>query len=213
MSDAAVRSELADAWTNLARRCGMTESAAAPFFQQLVVAYSEPGRFYHNLVHIANVLSILGRSADRREPELLELATWFHDAVYDPRAPDNEERSAVLAAEALGQLGLARPRIERVAALIRMTQHHRADAGDTDALLFLDADLAILGTPPDKYKDYARAIRQEYAWVPEPDYRSGRRAVLEGFLARPRIFATPAMFEEREAAARRNLAAEIAELS
>jgi predicted metal-dependent HD superfamily phosphohydrolase len=76
----------------------------------------------------------------------------------------------------------------------------------------LDAEMAILGAPPEQYKDYACAIRLEYAWVSDADYRVGRRAVLERFPARPRIFRTETLFAEREAAARRNLAAEIAGL-
>jgi predicted metal-dependent HD superfamily phosphohydrolase len=94
-----------------------------------------------------------------------------------------------------------------------MTRDHRADPSDTGALLLVDADLAILGAPPEMYKVYARAIRREYAWVPDADYRVGRRAVLQRFLDRPRIFGTESLYQERELAARRNLAAEIADQS
>jgi predicted metal-dependent HD superfamily phosphohydrolase len=213
MTDTTLLRTLMDRWNDLARRIGASDDSADVVLHQLLAAYSEPARHYHNLQHIADMLAILRRYGPAREPELLELAVWFHDAVYDSRAKDNEERSAALATEALHRLGMATERIARVADLIRMTREHRAEPGDADAPLCLDADLAILGTSPEEYNEYARAIRKEYAWVSEADYRAGRRAVLERFLARPRIYGTPGVIADREAVARRNLAAEIADLS
>jgi predicted metal-dependent HD superfamily phosphohydrolase len=58
---------------------------------------------------------------------------------------------------------------------------------------------------------YAHAIRQEYAWVPEADFRTGRRRVLESFLQRERFYFTAGM-RDREPAARQNLAAELQSL-
>jgi predicted metal-dependent HD superfamily phosphohydrolase len=211
MSDS--RSQPADRWHNLAQRCGAPGEASAAVLQQLLTAYREPGRYYHTLDHVADLLETLRTYAPPNDLELLELAAWFHDVVYDPRASDNEERSAEMASTALRRLHLPSAVVERVAQLIRMTRDHRVKADDAAAHLFLDADLAILGAAPAKYKEYARAIRQEYAWVAEPDYRAGRRAVLQRFLERPRIFGTEALYQRREAAARRNLTEEIAELS
>ena len=94
-------------------------------------------------------------------------------------------------------------------ALILATKH-TGDVPDTpDAAAFLDADLAILGAAEARYARYAADIRKEYEWVPEEPYRAGRRAVLEGFLERERIYRTAVMFDEGEGAARRNLPAEI----
>ena len=203
---------MARSWDDLIARCG--GAGAAGLFVRLAGAYAETGRHYHDLRHIAHVLDILREHG--QEPcrlELLELAAWFHDVVYDPRARDNEERSAELAVQALSTLRLAAEDISRVAALIRMTCHHRAPPDDGDAQLLLDADLAILGAPAEQYNDYARAIRQEYAWVPDADYRAGRRTVLAGFLVRPAIFGTPQLHDLLEAPARRNLVLEIATLS
>jgi predicted metal-dependent HD superfamily phosphohydrolase len=209
-TDQSILASLADAWNNLARRCRADDAASAAVFAELVAAYREPGRFYHDLRHVADMLAILRHHG---APVELELAAWFHDAVYESRALDNEDRSAVLATDALHRMGLAAEHIERVATLIRMTRDHRTDPDDADAQLLLDADLAILGATPEKYNEYAHAIRQEYAWVPEARYRGGRRAVLQRFLDRPRIFTTGALYQEREASARRNLSAEIAALS
>ncbi len=213
MGDDELLSRLASSWRDLMQCCGLPESRAAPFLAQLLAGYGEAHRAYHNLRHVAAVLDVLSQHRARvSQSELLQLAAWYHDAVYDPRAKDNEARSALLAADALCQLGLAAPSIERVGALILMTREHQPVPGDADAQLFLDADLAVLGAAADTYKEYAHAIRQEYAWVSEADYRAGRRAVLRRFLDRPRIFGTDTLFERLDPSARRNLANEIAEL-
>ncbi len=57
-----------------------------------------------------------------------------------------------------------------------------------NALVLIDADLAILGASPANYQDYARKIRQEYAWVAVEDYRHGRTKILEKMLSRRRIY-------------------------
>jgi predicted metal-dependent HD superfamily phosphohydrolase len=61
------------------------------------------------------------------------------------------------------------------------------------------------------YDAYAEAIRREYDWVPEEAYRTGRAAVLERFLTRPRLYHTAAM-TTHEPAARANLRREIERL-
>jgi predicted metal-dependent HD superfamily phosphohydrolase len=214
VNDAVLLARLADSWHDLVRRCGVDPAATDDLLRQLVQSYLDPARHYHNLHHVADVLGVVrAHAGSATEPELLELAAWFHDVVYDPRATDNEERSAACAAAALGRLRLPPDRVARVAALVRMTRDHQADPGDTDAQLLLDADLAILGAAPEAYNSYARAIRQEYSWVLDADYRAGRCAVLRRFLQRPRLFHTEALFQALEVPARRNLTAEIAELS
>jgi predicted metal-dependent HD superfamily phosphohydrolase len=132
--------------------------------------------------------------------------------VYDPHAHDNEERSADHARAVLRPLGVPDPVVDEAARLIRLTQGHYTGPDDTAGHVLLDADLAVLGADGPAYDAYARAIRREYAWVPEGAYREGRRRVLEGFLRRPRLYATEAMFASREGPARANLRREIASL-
>jgi predicted metal-dependent HD superfamily phosphohydrolase len=74
-------------------------------------------------------------------------------------------------------------------------------------------DLSILGAEPEAYAAYAKAIREEYAHVPEDVYRFGRARVLRTFLDAAVLFPDPAFAAALEAAARRNLAAEIAALT
>ena len=173
-------------------------------FEQLLRAWSEPQRHYHALQHLRECLAALAQWGHlAREPGLLALALWFHDAVYDPRAPDNEARSADWARAALPELGLPAEAVERVARLVLATRDHVAS--DADMGLLLDLDLAILAAPAARLAEYERQIRAEYAFVPEPDFRAGRQRILQGFLARERLFVTPALHEAWDAPARANL--------
>jgi predicted metal-dependent HD superfamily phosphohydrolase len=199
-------------WMQLLARHDVAPDAAYPTFDRLVELYSAPERFYHNLEHIAEMFRVVGRLAPTIDDlGAVQLAIWFHDAVHDTRARDNEERSAALAAEWLGPLGMPSAVIHRVAELVRATAHLTSSEApsDRDTAALLDADLAILGAAPERYARYARDIRSEYHWVPELEYRQGRAAVLRRFLARPRIYSHQIIFEEGEERARNNIAAEL----
>jgi predicted metal-dependent HD superfamily phosphohydrolase len=140
---------------------------------ELVARWSEPHRHYHNLTHLAAVL-------DRVESDpVTALAAWGHDAVYDPRSPSNEERSALLMASLLARCGVPAAEVMR---LIRMTAGHVVDPGDGRGALLAEADLAILAAPWPEYRSYVDGVRAEYAHVPEDLWRVGRAAVLEGLL-------------------------------
>jgi predicted metal-dependent HD superfamily phosphohydrolase len=186
----------------------------APVARNLLARWSEPHRHYHTLVHLEACLAGLdAHRALAADPAAVEAALWFHDAVYDPRASDNEVRSAALAATVLRAARVSGETIARIENLILATRAHQAEAdGDPDTALLLDLDLAILGAPPAAYQAYAAAIRREYAWVPEADYRRKRAAILARFLQGPRLYLTAPFFARHETAARANLAAEIAAL-
>jgi predicted metal-dependent HD superfamily phosphohydrolase len=202
-------------WEDVLACFGVQPVTAQPAFHQLAERYAEPWRHYHTLDHIASMIDDLQKAAGAVSvPDMhsLVLAAYFHDVVYDPRAADNEERSADYADTALRPLGVPASTSTAVHALILKTQRHVTEPDDVAGQLFLDADLAILGASALEYDRYAGQIRQEYSWVPEPAYQAGRRAVLNQFLARPQIFRT-APFRERESVARRNLDCEISRLS
>lgn len=200
--------DLREDWLRLCATLGIAEAAGHRAFDRLAEAYGSSGRAYHTLDHIREVLRTLSSLTD---VSTVLLAAWFHDAICDSRARDNEERSADFAEEILKDLGFPAETTAEVRRLILLTKAH--DPADADAAggALVDADLAILGAEPDAYQEYAAAIRKEYAWVPEDAYRAGRRAVLENFLKRPRIYRSEQLVL-REAAARRNLAKEIESL-
>ena len=182
-------------------------------FQRLAAAYQAPTRHYHTLQHLANLLHRLD-AIELQDRAVVELAVWFHDAVYHALKPDNEARSADEALAFMQHSTLEPARQQRVAFLIGRTANHTLPqpADDTDLMAFLDADLSILGAPADVYREYARQIRREYRRVPLLLYRPGRRKVLAAMLAAPVLFHTPAWRAELDAPARRNLQAELDEL-
>ena len=192
---------------------GVSAAHSHKLYEELTGAYSEDGRFYHTLAHVGSVLDVLAALGPWvTRPASVRLAAWFHDAVYDPRADDNEARSAALAAERLEALGLPAGVWSEVGRLIRLTQGHDPGPDDPDGEALVDADLAILGAAPAVYARYADDIRREYAWVPDERYRAGRAQVLARFLAREHIFHTADMRAWFEARARSNLEREIREL-
>lgn len=183
----------------------------AALFDELAAAYAEPHRHYHGPRHLAECLAHLDRVRGlARAADEVAVALWFHDAVYDPRAGDNEERSAAWAAAALGAAGAPAGTVGRVVDMVLATRHHLGD--DPDATLLLDIDLGILGAPPDAFARYDRAIRAEYHWLPEPEWRTGRARVLATFLERPVLYRTAHFRDRLETRARQNLAAAIAQL-
>jgi predicted metal-dependent HD superfamily phosphohydrolase len=201
------------AWVRVLEKYRVAPADAYPPFDALVAAYTSPERHYHNLEHLGEMFRVADRlSPGVEDPNALHLAIWFHDAVYDSRAKDNERRSGELAVDLLGPIGVSSSTIERVVQMIWATAH-TADGPPPalrDTQVLLDADLAILGASEDRYARYAADIRKEYAWVPAADYRKGRAAVLEKFLAAPRIYQTQTLFEEGEQRARANLRTELA---
>jgi predicted metal-dependent HD superfamily phosphohydrolase len=202
-------------WCSLLDRLGVGAGAAAPTFAELVRAYSGSGRHYHTLDHIAALLHLLDQHGEGlADRSAVELAIFFHDAVYVPTRSDNELESAALARERLTALGLPTGLIARVANLILATRHEieRVEQPDADRALLLDLDLSVLAADRSIYAAYARSIRSEYAVYPDEVYRPGRRRVLGQFLARPRIYQTSRLHRLWDAAARANLTWELAEL-
>lgn len=170
----------------------------------LLAAYGAEGRSYHDRRHLAEVLD---RLADLGcDDEVVVLAAWFHDAVYDGAAGD-EERSARWAEESLPP-ALA----GEVARLVRVTERHDPAPDDERGRLLCDADLAILASPPDRYREYAADVRVEYAHVADADFAAGRGAILTDLLDRPALFATAPARALWEDAARANVAAELERL-
>ncbi|UFZ06084.1 phosphohydrolase [Bradyrhizobium ontarionense] len=172
----------------------------------LVAAYSATGRHYHDLRHIEDCLAWLDRVAGlgARDREILTLAIWWHDVVYDPTQSDNEEQSAVLA-----ERDVAPELRGEVGRLIRLTRTHDVAPGDRLGALLVSIDLAILGADDVTYDAYANAIRREYAHVPDDAYRAGRAAVLERFANRRVIYPDADFAAALDQTARANLAREL----
>jgi predicted metal-dependent HD superfamily phosphohydrolase len=185
---------------------------------ELIALYSAPDRHYHGLAHIGTMLALAGEYRTvLSDPEAVEAAIWFHDAVYDSRRSDNETRSAELAVCRLSGR-TDRERLDLVGKMIEATATHQVPelatkAARMDAAFFLDMDLSVLGASPDQYDSYEEAIRREYAWVAGTAWRSGRTAVLKNFLSRSHIYHSNIFRSRYETQARENMARSLARLA
>ncbi|MHC1999350.1 HD domain-containing protein [Methylobacterium sp. CM6241] len=208
--DRCLRQRFDGVWT---RAVGGSGAEAA--WRALDAGYGEAARHYHGWPHVRALLA--GHDAVRGLPDVsgldgdaIDLAIYFHDAVYDPARSDNEVRSADLLVTCSGS-DLGRDCIRSAVAMIRATAAH-GPSEDPETRLMLDLDLAVLGAPRAIYEAYAAAIRREYAMVPDAAWRIGRAGVLDRFLDRPRLYQTGHFHDRLESAARANLADEAAAL-
>jgi predicted metal-dependent HD superfamily phosphohydrolase len=201
--------DLKSEWQKLFSPFKVESALSKNIFFEIVAAYSSNERYYHNLSHIQQTLKI----ANMLKPfadnfPAIQMALWFHDFVYDPKAKDNEEKSAEYAFVSLSNLQIPQTIITYVVNMILNTKNHDASSEDIDSQILIDSDLSILGSESSEYKAYAHAIRQEYSWVSDTEYQIGRTKVLQNFLERERIYFTEVAFQQMETKARDNLKAE-----
>ena len=208
--DTLLVSQLRSHWFDLLKQLQIDRNLGESIFANLIEAYSNTARHYHNLHHLQHILDSLAevRELINNFPAL-GLCAWFHDYIYDPQAIDNEMESAIAAEKILSRLGINFDTVRLVQQIILSTRKHEPFLEDTDNLVFLDVDLSVLGASPDRYLAYSQAIRKEYCHLSDRDYREGRKQVLTQFLARERIYYTDYFYRRIESIARKNLQTEI----
>lgn len=183
----------------------------------LLARWVEPHRRYHDLAHLSAVLDhveqLESAGAQPRDPVAVRLAAWLHDAVYDPEASDNEERSACLADETLRRLHVPPPLTDEVVRLVLLTRDHSPGLDDVNGAVLSDADLAVLAGPKEAYDNYAEAIRAEYGHLDDATFVAGRASVLRTLLGRDWVFTTGYARATWEQPARQLMRAELARLA
>lgn len=190
------KDELAARFAALVARLGGRDST----FEALHARWSAETRRYHNVEHLVDCLRELDRAGSH---DVVELALWYHDAIYDASARDNEARSAELLLADAKTLGVD---ATRAAELVLATAHGSAlpeSAPDVD--LLLDIDLSILGRDSLRFLDFDHGVAEEYAHLPRDAFRAGRAQFLAAMLERPALFRTAPFRERYEAAARANI--------
>ena len=195
---------LADAWIALTQRVDARGDVAGAG-ASLLGRWAEPHRAYHDLAHLDEVLRHVDELAiECPHPDTVRLAAWFHDAVYDPTAADNEQRSADLATTELASIDVEPSVVAEVARLVLLTATHDPSPDDADGAVLCDADLAILAADETRYAAYAEGVRREYAHLDDDTFSAGRADVLHRLLDRPQLFRTPSARRDWEPAARAN---------
>ena len=189
-------------WTDLMKAFGL--SANLETYHILNAAYRERHRAYHTHEHISACLRWLDDVEDLAEyPREIELALWFHDAIYKPFSKTNEADSADMAKAFMQANNMFDAQIARVTHMINITAGHAPETGDP--ALMLDIDLSILGAKPHVYDMFEQHIRREYRWVPSFMFKNGRRKILSYFLGRERLYNTDYFHERLETQAKENL--------
>jgi predicted metal-dependent HD superfamily phosphohydrolase len=183
-------------------------------FQNLIQAYREPHRRYHTTEHLAELCRLFEDCRDQfSNPSAVLAAIFYHDVVYrvpaDP-GTSNEQLSAEYADVDLAALGFLNPFIERIHQLILATLTHKLlSEKDSDAALFLDMDMSVLGRDPVGYRIYIDQIRDEYSIIPDELFYAGRMVrFLVPTLESERIFWSDFFHSGYESRARENLAGE-----
>ncbi|KAG8461441.1 hypothetical protein KFE25_001045 [Diacronema lutheri] len=209
---------LRERWLALTQRLSVSDGVAERWWRELSARYSEPGRYYHTLEHLRELLALSDAHAlVIEERDALELAIWFHDVVYDARhggGGKNERDSAdALRRFAADAGGLDARLVDQVGAWIEATADHRAaPTAGADCRLFLDLDMMVLAREPAAYDAYAAQVRAEYRHVWAPVYWAARAAFLERAVRGSADGSAPifhsAHFEHAEALARANAARE-----
>lgn len=197
-------SELEETWKRIGREIGLQTDLTAYWFLRLCALYCQPHRSYHTLTHILGLFRY-ARTLPSLSPQLA-LALWFHDAIYDPKAKDNEEKSAELLKDFGEESGLS---LNQPAEWILATKRHQERTGDWEEKALMDLDLGVLGDCEEAYRRYRVGIYREYAWVGEAEYRSQRTVVLQAFLARSQLYYLPLFQAKWDSSARLNLAREL----
>lgn len=190
-------------WQQLMCNLGFDENSDT--YNELLKSYSEKHRHYHNASHINAILIHLQQAKHlATDCDAIEVALWFHDAIYKTTSSTNELDSANWATSFLEKNNAKNELIDKVHSLIMSTLHDALPT-ESDAKLMVDIDLSILGSPPKTYDLFEASIRKEYRLVPSFIYKIKRKEILNSFLQRDRIYSHQYFYDKLETSARINI--------
>lgn len=196
-------------FTELVKKYTANDSLCKQLWNEIVISYSDAGRYYHNLNHLEAIINELSAVRERiTQWDTVLFSVFYHDIVYNSLRHDNEVQSADKARLRLSEISFPEDQITQCVLQILATKGH--DPGsDLTTMLFIDADLAILGSNPKKYSEYAENLRKEFFVYTDADYNAGRKKVLKHFLVMDRIFKTEHFYNKYESQARNNIENEL----
>ena len=202
--------ELEGVFRELAGKYSLDNIAVQRAWRMIETHHTERGRHYHNLNHLADIITELQPFKDDDGWDVLLFTTFYHDIMYNVLRHDNEEQSAELAVKEMSILGVPEPIIVATKDCILATKTHETTGNDLIDL-FIDADMSIVGRDRETYIIYAQQVRKEYGIYPDLLYNPGRKRALSHFLKMERIFKTAYFFDKYEVSARANVSFEMAQ--
>jgi predicted metal-dependent HD superfamily phosphohydrolase len=172
--------------------------------QALLDLYAGEARYYHTIDHIDFCLEVFDEVSDQCDnPDAVELAIWFHDAIYDFPVEENERLSAEYFMNvSQGRLpeDLRRVVFEQV-----MVTDHRRVPEDTDQKILTDIDLSSFGRPWERFISDGLNVRRELNYLEDDVFYQRQIAFMKNLLDREHFYATPWFQDNFEPTARQNL--------
>lgn len=201
---------LADRFAALLSRCGLADKADV-IYRDLYRRYSESHRKYHDFSHIRHCIAQLDEIADQlQDPDAVELALWFHDAIYDVRAQDNEYQSAILFDQLIGQY-LPKERARKIYEHIMVTVHPSRPE-DQDAKFVVDIDLSSFGVEWEEFERDSDALREESGHLSDSEFARGKIRFLQKMLEHSNFYLTDYFRERFEVQALSNIQRHLVEI-
>ncbi len=177
-------------WNDLCSLYSQNNNITDTLWSEIESAYTAKGRYYHTLLHIGHLTSLINNHKNHvNNINALLFAAFYHDIVYDTASNNNEKLSAETAKERLAKIGVDNDTVKLCYNTIIATTNHKKTASN-DTNIFLDTDLAILGQEQSVYTEYTNLIRLEYAMYTDKDYIDGRLKHLKDLLTRDSIYHT-----------------------
>ena len=174
-------------------------------YQKLIQAYNEPGRFYHTLQHIEVCLGLFEDVKEiAKNPDALALSIWFHDAIYNPGARDNEQRSAdwfMAESKDIFDDNLR----QTVYANIMATLHCDIEIEDQDVQLMIDIDLSSFGMPWAVFLRDSENVRKELPHLSDTEFYPKQCAFSQRLLEKSRFYQSDYFYQHYENQVRKNL--------
>jgi predicted metal-dependent HD superfamily phosphohydrolase len=192
---------------SLWKRCASANANArgTEIYRDLLKRYSEEHRRYHTPAHIAHCLKLFDLASGKMdEPDAVEMSIWFHDAIYDAIASDNEERSAKYFIRTCGN-DIDREFQSKVCDLIMVTIHKEPPLTPDERYL-VDIDLSSFGLPWKKFLEDSEAVREEFQHLSDEEFYPAQKKFLEKLVARQHFCFTKFFRDRHEKRARSNIA-------
>jgi predicted metal-dependent HD superfamily phosphohydrolase len=159
-------------------------------WNELEKFYAEKHRAYHTMNHVVECLKEFDQVKHLvKNADAMEMAVFYHDAVYAPEAKNNEEQSAKLLMAVAKDFRLDKKFSQASARLVRSTKIG-AELKTFEEKLLHDMDYSVLGQKWEVFQKYNQGIRKENAHYSPSDYKKERTAFLKSLLEKPAIFLT-----------------------